>query len=177
MAENPDTLTDLERAARFLYLQRTAFGGKVAARHFGVSPGTPGRFDITRIGTILEEVHARLAGVVIECLPNDRLIPRYDRPGTLFYLDPPYWGSEDDYGRALFGREDFDRLAGLLAGIKGRFLMSLNDHPAVRQVFGRFAIQRVETTYSIAGGAKAGRGKVAELLIANVPFRVPSKGS
>jgi DNA adenine methylase len=177
MAENPDTLTDLERAARFLYLQRTAFGGKVAARHFGVSPGAPGRFDITRIGTILEEVHARLAGVVIECLPYDRLITRYDRPGTLFYLDPPYWGSEDDYGRALFGREDFDRLAGLLAGIKGRFLMSLNDHPAVRQVFGRFAIQRVETTYSIAGGAKAGRGKVAELLIANVPFRVPSKGS
>jgi DNA adenine methylase len=165
MAENPDTLTDLERAARFLYLQRTAFGGKVAGRHFGVSPSAPARFDVTRIGTILEEVHARLAGVVIECLPYQALIPRYDRPGTLFYLDPPYWGSEGDYGAGIFGREDFERLAELLAGLKGRFVLSLNDHPGVRQVFGRFAMEVVETTYSIAGGAGAGRGKVREVII------------
>ena len=37
LAENPDSLTDLERAARFLYLQRTAFGGKVEGRNFGVT--------------------------------------------------------------------------------------------------------------------------------------------
>lgn len=37
---NSDTLTDLERAARFLYLQRTAFGGKVSGRNFGVSKET-----------------------------------------------------------------------------------------------------------------------------------------
>src|SRR6202000_1901689 len=35
-AQDPDTLTDLERAARFLYLQRLSFGGKVAGRTFGV---------------------------------------------------------------------------------------------------------------------------------------------
>jgi len=35
-------------------------------------------------------------------------IRRYDRPGTLFYLDPPYHGSEADYGRELFGRADFE---------------------------------------------------------------------
>jgi hypothetical protein len=34
-ASNGDTLTDLERAGRFLYLQRLAFGGKVAGRSFG----------------------------------------------------------------------------------------------------------------------------------------------
>lgn len=169
LAENPDTLTDLERAARFLYLQRTAFGGKVAGRNFGVSPGVAGRFDVTRLGAILEEVHARLAGVVIECLPYDRLIPRYDRPGTLFYIDPPYWGSEGDYGAGLFGRADFERLAELLAGIQGRFMLSLNDHPGVRQVFGRFAMEAVETTYSVAGGAGAGRAKVRELIITRAP--------
>jgi len=165
LAENPDTLTDLERAARFLYLQRTAFGGKVASRHFGVSPGAAGRFDITRIGVILEEVHARLAGVVIECLPYQALIPRYDRPGTLFYLDPPYWGSEGDYGAGMFGQADFEQLAELLAGIQGRFVLSLNDHPGVRTVFGRFEMEVVETNYSIAGAAGSGRGKVREVLI------------
>jgi DNA adenine methylase len=64
----PDTLTDLERAARFLYLQRTAFGGKVSGRNFGVSKDRPGRFNLTTLEPMLEDLHSRLAGVVIECL-------------------------------------------------------------------------------------------------------------
>jgi DNA adenine methylase len=43
MRTDPSTLTDLERAARFLYLQRTAFGGKVVGRNFGVDDGRPAR--------------------------------------------------------------------------------------------------------------------------------------
>lgn len=88
--QDPDTLTDLERAARFLYLQRLTFGGKVASRIFGIDSGGPARFDITRIGPVLEEAHERLAGVWIECLPYAEFIRRWDRPGTLFYCDPPY---------------------------------------------------------------------------------------
>lgn len=164
-AAAPDTLTDLERAARFLYLQRTAFGGKIAGRHFGVSPASPGRFDVTKLAAVLEAVHERLAGVVIECLDWEALLRRYDRPATLFYLDPPYWGCEEDYGAGLFARADFERLAAALAGLRGRFLLSLNDVPEVRQVFGRFEIEAVETSYSIAGAAGSGRGKVGEVLI------------
>ncbi len=91
-ATDAATLTDLERAARFLYLQRTAFGGKVVGQNFGVSVGLPGRFDITRLSAILEAVHERLAGVIIERLPYAEMLARYDRPDTLFHLDPPYWG-------------------------------------------------------------------------------------
>lgn len=163
-AANADTLTDLERAARFLYLQRTAFGGKVTGRTFGVSPATPARFDVTKLGAILEEVHERLAGVVIERLPFAELIRRYDRPDTLFYLDPPYWGCEGDYGADVFGRADFERLAELLAGIRGRFLLSLNDRPEVRQTFGAFDIEAVTTSYTV-GAAAAARGQVGEVLI------------
>jgi DNA adenine methylase len=68
-AAEADTLTDLERAARFLYLQRTAFGGKVTGRNFGTSVTTGGRFDVNKLAGMLEEVHDRLSGVVIECLP------------------------------------------------------------------------------------------------------------
>ncbi len=171
LAENPDTLTDLERAARFLYLQRTAFGGKVAGRHFGVAPAAPGRFDVTRLSAMLEEVHDRLAGVVIECLPFDQLLARYDRAGTLFYLDPPYWGSEGDYGAGLFSRGDFERLAGILRGLSGAFVLSLNDRLEVREVFSGFEIEAVETSYSIAGGHASGRGRVGEVLISNRPLR------
>ncbi|MBR0645811.1 DNA adenine methylase [Plastoroseomonas hellenica] len=163
IGENADSLTDLERAARFLYLQRTAFGGKVSGRHFGVSPATAARFDVTRLGPLLEEVHARLAGVVIERLPYAALLARYDRPEALFYLDPPYWGNEADYGAGVFAREDFERLAGLLAKLKGRFLLSLNDRPEVRRVFRGFVIEAIETTYGIAGAGRAGKAK--EVLI------------
>ncbi|WP_119303583.1 DNA adenine methylase [Dongia deserti] len=119
---DPETLTDLERAARFLYLQRTAFGGKVSGRNFGVSFQHPARFDLARVLPMLEALHERLNGVTIECLPFDAFIARYDRQGTLFFLDPPYWGSEKDYGAELFDRGCFAALAGQLAGIKGRFL-------------------------------------------------------
>lgn len=161
-ATDPDTLTDLERSARFLYLQNTAFGGKVAGRNFGVAMDRPARFDITRLGPMLEEVHSRLARVVIECLPYDAFITRYDRPGTLFYMDPPYWGHERDYGDGMFSRQDFLHLASMLRGLRGRFILSINDRPEVREVFDGFHIEAVETTYTLsAKGAK----RVCELII------------
>jgi DNA adenine methylase len=167
VATDPVTLTDLERAVRFLYLQRTTFGGKVTGRSFGVSVTSSARFDVTKLGAILEDVHERLAGVVIERLPYAELIRRYDRPGTLFYLDPPYAGGEADYGQGVFAPDDFERLAQLLSQIAGRFVLSINDTPEIRKVFREFALEEVETTYSIAGPAGKGRGKVGELLISN----------
>ena len=164
---DPDTLTDLERAARFLYLQRTAFGGKVSGRNFGVDKTRSARFNLTTLEPMLEDLHSRLAGVVIECLDWSDFIPRYDAGGTLFYLDPPYWGCEDDYGKAMFARADFARLAQLLAGIKGRFIMSLNDLPEVRQTFAGFDLTEVRTTYTISAARNDPAGGRAELLISN----------
>lgn len=161
-ASDPATLTDLERAARFLYLQRLSFGGKVVKQSFGVVYEEGARFDITKLMPMLEEVHDRLSGVVIECLGYAEFIGRYDRPGTLFHLDPPYWGCEGDYGAGMFGPEDFAHLADALRGIKGRFLLSLNDRPEVRKTFAGFRIKPVVTTYTLAGGK--GR-KAREVLI------------
>ncbi|WP_425598725.1 DNA adenine methylase [Brucella pituitosa] len=151
-SSDPDTLTDLERAARFLYLQRLAFGGKVKGRSFGVDTTGPARFNINRLGPILEEVHERLSGVVIERLPWEAFIDRYDNAGTLFYLDPPYLGCETDYGKNVFSRSDFMRIAAKLSSIKGRFVVSLNDRVEVREVFAEFRICDVPLTYTIAGG-------------------------
>ena len=161
---NPDTLTDLERAARFLYLQRTAFGGKVSGRNFGVSRDRPGRFNLSTLEPMLEDLHSRLSGVVIECLDFGDFIARYDGPGTVFYLDPPYWGCENDYGKAIFERADFERLADQLARLQGRFLMSLNDVPELRRIMARFAIETVPTTYTIAKDGDARQSR-SELLI------------
>ena len=158
-------LTDLERAARFLYLQRNAFGGKVQGRTFGIDRRTPGRFDVTKLAPMLEEIHERLAPVTIEQLPYGRLIERYDATETLFYLDPPYVGCEGDYGDG-FTPADFEQLAGQLAAIAGAFLLSINDTPLARRVFGRFQLEEVPVTYTIC--TKHGSGQRAgELLISN----------
>jgi DNA adenine methylase len=153
-ASDPSTLTDLERAARFLYLQRTAFGGKVAGRNFGVDP-VRARFNVAKLAPMLDELHERLAGVTIECLPWPEFIARYDRPGTLFYLDPPYWGSEGDYGAGLFERSEYAHMAEVLRGLKGRFILSINDVPEIRKAFAGFALRPVRLIYSLSRSAAA----------------------
>jgi len=160
---DPARLTDLQRAVRFLYVQRLAFGGKVSGRNFGVDAAAPARFDVGKLEPMLAEIHDRLQSVVIERLPYGDFIRRYDRAGALFYLDPPYWACETDYGPGVFGRDDFAALADQLAGIKGKFLMSLNDTDGVRETFARFAISAIDTTYTVGAMARPAR----EVLISN----------
>ncbi|SMD20335.1 DNA adenine methylase [Rhizobium sp. RU36D] len=174
-ATDPTTLTDLERAARFLYLQRLAFGGKIVGRSFGVDATGPARFNINRLGAVLEEVHERLAGVVIENLDWADFIGRYDRPNTLFYMDPPYYGNEGDYGKEAFSREQFAVMAERLAGIQGRFIISLNDCAGVREAFGRYPMAKVGLSYTVRGGSGKDVGEVLifdreENLPANLPL-------
>lgn len=159
---DPSTLTDLERAARFLYLQRLTFGGKVASRSFGVDRGGGSRFNLTTLAPLLQDVHERLVSVVIENLDWQVFLDRYDRPDTLFYLDPPYWGTEDYYGKTMFSRDQYEVMAEQLARIKGRFILSINDVPEIRAVFSAFDIEDVTLTYTAGGG----KGKnVRELII------------
>lgn len=159
---DPSTLTDLERAARFLYLQKTAFGGKVTGQTFGVTKDGGGRFNLTRLAPLLEEVHERMAGVVIECLAWAEFIDRWDREGMLFYLDPPYWNGETDYGKGIFSRADFAALAERLRQLRGTFILSINDLPEVREVFSGFKLSPVSLTYTITS---CGATPARELII------------
>lgn len=169
---DPTTLTDLERAARFLYLQRTAFGGKVSGRNFGVAGERPARFNLTTLEPMLQDLHERLASVVIECLDYAKFITRYDRNAALFYLDPPYWGTEGCYGKELFSRAEYAKMAALLAGLKGKFILSINDVPEIRDLFAAFKIQAIKTSYTL-GKTNAAKGTAPELLISNFAFKKP----
>jgi DNA adenine methylase len=167
LLERPEALTDMQRAARFLYLQRTSFGGKVVGQSFGISPGRSAHFDISKLQPMLEAVHDRLAAVVVERLKWADFIRKYDRPGTLFYLDPPYYRCETDYGDGMFERSEFELMADQLAAINGQFILSINDHPEIRETFARFKMQRVEVGYSVGGGNK--QSKFGELIITPSP--------
>jgi DNA adenine methylase len=148
-ATDPDTLTELERAARFLYVQVTSFGGM--GSQFGIDYSRP-RWNLTKIAPLLEDVHERLSGVLIERMSYADCITRYDsRPGTLFYCDPPYWGCEDDYGKDIFSAVDFERLRGLLEGLQGCFILSINDTPEIREIFAGMQMEEVGLNYRLSG--------------------------
>ena len=107
----PHTLTDIDRAVRFFYLQRLGFGGKVGSKTYGVSKERSSRFSPVNIKADINALAHRLSSVTVENLDFEDFIQRYDKKATLFYLDPPYWNCEKDYGKDLFSKKDFKRLA------------------------------------------------------------------
>lgn len=156
-------LTDIQRAARFYYVHRLGYSGKVVGRVFGKSVQRHPRINLLRMEEELSEVHLRLTGTVIENLSWEAFLTRYDNPETFFYVDPPYWGCEHYYGK-VFERDDFTRLAQALSMLKGRFILSINDVPEIREVFSAFQIRQVKTSYSAAVNQYR---EAAELLIKN----------
>lgn len=161
-ATPPETLTDIHRAARFYYLQRNAFGGRVKGQSFGTSTTAAPRLNLMRLEEDLSALHMRLANVTIENLEWQDCIDRYDRPHTLFYMDPPYWQTEG-YG-VPFPLEQYHALAAAMRTMKGKAILSINDHPDMREAFAGFARQRLELRYSV-GGAKRAKKPAGELVI------------
>lgn len=158
------TLTDIQCAARFYYLVKNAFGAKAVNQTFGVANSSKPRFNLLRLEEDLSEAHLRLSRVTIENLPYDQLIKRYDGQQVLFYIDPPYWDCENDYGKGLFSKDDFTRLKEVLDQCQGKWLVSINNVPQIRELFKGYEFKEVQTSYSIASQSNKA---VTELLIAN----------
>ncbi|MCD9086232.1 DNA adenine methylase [Stenotrophomonas sp. SY1] len=149
--QDVETLTDIQRAARFYYLQKLSFGGKVEGQTLGVGPTAAKRINLLRLEQDLSDAHLRLQGVVVEQLSWERCIEKYDRAGTLFLLDPPYWQTTG-YGQA-FPMEQYERLAEMMAALQGRAILTINDHPSMRAVFDRFERTSAPIRYTVGGGA------------------------
>lgn len=96
--ENPETLTDIQRAVRFYYLIKNGYSSRMVRPVFSISTLRRANFNLLRIEEELSAAHLRLCRVYIENLPYERVIERFDKPHTFFYLDPPYHGCEDYYG-------------------------------------------------------------------------------
>ncbi len=157
-----ESLTDIQRAARYFYLQKSAYGGLVRRQSYAIHVVQPANFSTARVAEVIGQTHERLERVQIECLPYEQILRKYDRKETFFYLDPPYYGIR--LYRHNFEHPDFERLAEHLRLIRGKFLLSINDDPAVRRLFSDFQIEPIHLAYSLH--SKPGR-KYQELLIKN----------
>ena len=161
-AADPSTLTDIQRAARYLYILKSSFASLVVRPTYHWHVVQPPGLNLAKLPALLENTHKRLERVQIECLPYEAVLKRFDRPATLFYLDPPYWGRH--LYRYNFEPADFEQLEARLRVLRGKFILSLNDVPEVRTLFRRFHIHGVELPYTAQ--KRAGR-RFREVLITN----------
>ena len=129
--------TSVQRAAWFYQIIRQSYASALTS--FGNQP-----HDLWADFPLIEQAHRRLARVVIENKDFEKLIRHYDRPESLFYCDPPYHCTEGYYsniGEDGFTEKDHIRLRDALMSIQGKFLLSYNDDPFVRELYDAPGIQ------------------------------------
>ncbi len=166
--------SDFARAVKFWYCNRVCFGGKRTDPVFGTSSSACSLVVLPeRVLASLDGLIERLRHVILESLPALECIARYDRPHTLFYVDPPYIGLANCYSTP-FAECDHRALAAALRRIDGRFLLSLNDTPLTAELYAGLPTRRLRSSlFTIGGITRHGgnRFKVSvELLFSNRPM-------
>lgn len=153
-------LTEIHRAIRFLYLITQSFAGK--GKVYGYGTTTKPSQHIFK--EVLGEIRERLKNTYVENLSFEKIIDKYDREHSFFFCDPPYFETSGYDNK--FGEEEHIILLDKLKNLKGKFLLTINDHPRVREWYKDFNIKEVEVNYSVSKDEK-GRGKYKELIITN----------
>lgn len=166
-----------ERAFRFLYINKTGFNARMWRPTYAVRKKTAKNsiYSFAPFARHIRECQAICRDIEFYNLPWERAIELFDDPATFFYLDPPYQGCEKYYGPGLFDSSDFPRLADALAGIRGKFLLSLPIDDKTRRLFSRFRIVEVPVIYLMS---KIQKTRAREYVIANydIPERIkPSR--
>ncbi len=150
-------LTDIQRAARFFISIKESFGSSLDS--FGVRPK-----NMKAAVDFLAIASGRLKNVVIENLDFEHLIRTYDRSGSLFYCDPPYYDAEKYYPDR-FMPEDHQRLCDTLGQIKGKFILSYNDCQEIRAIYAGYNLIDVDRQDNLA--CKNSSRRYKELIIKN----------
>jgi len=157
--------SDVNRAVRFYYLLHFSFGALM--KDFMITPLKKPPMVLERVRDNITSVRDRLVNTIIENRDVEKIIFSYDRSSTFFYCDPPYYGLTDytSQGSKPFSEEDHVRLKECLSKIQGKFLLSINDHPEIRELYSGFNINQVGVRYSVCRTDKS--SLASELFISN----------
>lgn len=154
-------LTEIQRAARFLYMIKRSFGSKGVSYGISKRSGGAGFSSHRNIVRLLEEAHIRLDRVVIENLPYQEVLIKYDDDENFFYLDPPYFhGAQYEVGRI-----NHQELLGYLKTLDARWLLSYDDCGQAWEMYKDYKIEKVSRAKGI--NSRAGSGTFDEVLIRN----------
>lgn len=171
--------TPLERAARFIYLNKTCFNGLWRVNSSGQFNVPMGRYARPPIHApeLIRRASAALLGAAIKILDFESAMNDAAR-GDFLYLDPPYvplskTASFTSYTKGGFGGEEQCRLASLYRKLDKRgclLMLSNSDTPSVRQLYDGFRLIEVRARRAINCNG-SGRGHVGELLVLNYGVR------
>ena len=105
----------------------------------------------------------------VENMDFAEVIEKYDSPTTYFYVDPPYWKTENYYSNHDFDSKDHERLAKVLNGIEGKFSLSYYDFEILHFWFPDNIYRWEKKEFAKAAAAKKGtkQNMGEELLIMN----------
>lgn len=165
----------VERAAAFLYLNKTCYNGLYRVNKRGMFNVPIGRYTAP---TICNPIALRTASRVLQ--RADLRVGSYAEtvadagPGDFVYLDPPYdpvtkTANFTSYTARDFGDESQHDLARVVGDLtdRGAFVMLSNsDTPYIRDLYRGFKIERVLAPRAINSRGSA-RGPVNELVITN----------
>lgn len=166
---------DVDRAARFLYLNRTCWNGlyRVNRRgEFNVPRGTKNSVildsdDFEALSDSLKETTLSVSDFEVSIdLAGE---------GDLLFVDPPYTVKHNNngfvkYNDKIFSWEDQVRLRDALVRANGRgamIVMTNANHESVRGLYEGFNLYAL-SRQSVLAGLVAGRGATEELLVTNL---------
>ena len=164
------TQDPVERALRFWYVLRCSFGAQ-AGKGWAFTRAEPRNGPLVLQNALeqIQPIHERLKSVEIDHLDFRRCIENRDAPTTFLFLDPPYLDTEQ-YRVGKFTLDDHKALAELLQNAKGKWLMTVGDHPEVRELYPgqlRGALDSSLAVEQVIGGE---RGTYRNLIISNYPL-------
>jgi DNA adenine methylase len=172
-ALRPESLDEVERAARTIFLNKTGFNGLYRVNSKGIFNVPFGRFKNPNIcdETTLRACSARLAGVNVRCRPFEAVLGEAEA-GDFVYFDPPYvplsrTAHFTAYSDLKFDLEDQERLACVFERLADRgvkAMLSNSDVAWVRNRYARFTLKDVLAPRWVNSVVSA-RGLVRELLI------------
>ncbi len=170
-----DPSASCERAARFIYLNRTAFNGIYRVNREGVFNVPFGCKPSTTLPDLhlLQRVADRLKGASLY-VRDFAVSIGHARPGDLVYVDPPYVTHHNNngfrrYNERIFSWEDQVRLAESCKRAADRgvhVLVSCADHVEVIDLYSGFWYETVQRQSAISASV-GGRRSVSECLLSS----------
>jgi DNA adenine methylase len=156
-------LTDIQRAARFYYRNRTSFAGTMRSFAVAKTKGGGAGFPQDLNRDLLGQARERLDRVVIENVSYERCLSLYDSPETFFFIDPPYLNSKAD-AYAGWTEAQIRDLAARVAGLAGQWVVTLDDSAFNREVFKGYKIDSVESRNGTANVRKVA-SRMCEIIV------------
>lgn len=136
-------LTEIQAAARTLWLNKCSFGGLGKTFGTGKIGGGASFSSKSGIRHNLEQFEERFDKVVIECKSWEDLLPIYDGPQTFFFFDPPYINSAKNVGYHPFDAAQMEKLREAIDSLKAQWLITVCDSPECRRIFKGYKLKKI----------------------------------